>query len=343
MRIKKLIFTLFGLTFVVAALAAGWVYLDYQAFLERPLQVPAEGASLQVEPGTSMGRLAAELAERGMLKRPEYLRFLARSEGLGQKIKAGEYEVPAGLKPRAFLQLLVEGKVKLYSLTLVEGWNFRQVMAAVRQHPALKQTLSGADDAEIMRRIGQPDQHPEGWFFPDTYNFPRGLTDVEFLKRAHQTMRRELEAAWQGREKDLPLKNAYEALILASIIEKETAHPEEYGKIAGVFVRRLRKGMLLQTDPTVIYGMGENYDGNIRRKDLRTDTPYNTYTRAGLTPTPIAMPGRKSLQAAVHPTPGKSLYFVARCGGSHHFSATLAEHNRAVVKYQIRRRSNCGS
>ena len=229
------------------------------------------------------------------------------------------------------------GKSISHSLTLLEGWNIRQVRAAVAGHDALVHTLSDVDDAELMRRLDRADAHPEGRFFPDTYQFPRGMTDLEFLRRALQKMDEELAAAWAGRADDIPLKNAYEALILASIVEKETGQADERPAIAGVFSRRLTKGMKLQTDPTVIYGMGERFDGNIRKKDLREDTPYNTYVHHGLPPTPICMPGREALRAAVNPAPGRALYFVARGDGSHAFSATLKEHNAAVRRYQLKR------
>ena len=241
------------------------------------------------------------------------------------------------LKPDDLLALLVSGKSVGYSLTLVEGWNIRQVRAAVAGHEALKQTLEGVDDVQLMELLGLPGEHPEGRFFPDTYRFTRGMRDLDFLRRAQRKMDRELAAAWAEKSEDAPLKSPYEALILASIVEKETGQADERPRIAGVFARRLRKGMKLQTDPTVIYGMGERFDGNIRRRDLREDTPYNTYVHAGLPPTPIAMPGREALLAAVNPAPGKAIYFVAKGDGSHAFSATLAEHNAAVRKYQLKR------
>ncbi len=235
------------------------------------------------------------------------------------------------------LQQMVDGEVIQHTLTLVEGWSFKQVMVALRAHHAIRATLQGLTAAEIMSRLGYAGQHPEGRFFPDTYHFPKATSDIEFLRRAYSAMAERLEQEWVAREPDLPLKSAYEALILASIIEKESAVSAERAEIAGVFIRRLNKGMRLQTDPTVIYGMGEAYDGNIRRRDLRHDTPYNTYTRKGLPPTPIAMPGGEAIHAALHPASAESLYFVARGDGTHYFSATLEEHNRAVRKYQLKR------
>lgn len=232
------------------------------------------------------------------------------------------------------------GEVVQYSLTLVEGWNFRQLRSALQNQPKLQQTLDGLSDAEIMAHIGAPELHPEGRFFPDTYRFTRGTSDADLLRRAYARLEQVLEEEWQQRSEGLPYQNAYQALVMASIIEKETGVPEERGEIAGVFVRRLARGMLLQTDPTVIYGMGERYKGRITRTDLRTPTPYNTYTNAGLPPTPIAMVGREAIHAALHPADGTSLYFVARGDGSHVFSDTLDQHNRAVREYQLKRRAD---
>jgi UPF0755 protein len=234
--------------------------------------------------------------------------------------------------------MMISGKVRQYALTLVEGWNFRQVMDAVQSHPSLAHTLQGLENAAIMAQLGHPDEHPEGRFLPDTYHFPKGLSDVAFLQRAYDAMAQTLAQEWEGRAVGLPLQTPYEALILASIVEKETGLASERQAIAGVFVRRLEKRMRLQTDPTVIYGMGERYDGNIRKQDLLEDTPYNTYRRLGLPPTPIAMPGRDAIHATLHPDDSQNIYFVSRGDGSHHFSATLEEHNNAVIKYQLKGR-----
>jgi UPF0755 protein len=224
-----------------------------------------------------------------------------------------------------------------YSFTLVEGWTFQQVLEAVREQEALQGTFENLTAEAIMERLGHPGEHPEGRFLADTYHFPRGTTDLALLQRAYGAMQEFLQQEWDRRAADLPFKTPYEALILASIVEKETAVAEERPQIAGVFIRRLRKGMKLQTDPTVIYGMGERFDGNIRRRDLSENTPYNTYVHRGLTPTPISMPGRDAIRAVLHPADGKSLYFVAKGDGSHYFSATLQEHNKAVRKYQLKR------
>ena len=330
------IVTLLLLIFILAA-AGYWLWHDYQRFRSSPLQISGLGVNYQVKPGTSLMEVASDLSEKGILRQPFYLRALALDMGVSNKIKAGEYLILAKTTPEKLLDQLVRGKVLEYSLTLIEGWNFKQALAAVRIHPMIVQTLTSLSTDQIMERLGHAGVYPEGRFFPDTYLFPRGTTDADVLKRAYQRMEKVLAQEWQARAEGLPIKTPYEALILASIVEKETVVAGERTQVAGVFTRRLQKGMLLQTDPTVIYGMGDSYDGNIRRKDLRTDTPYNTYVHSGLTPTPIALPGREAIHAALHPADGDALYFVATGQGGHYFSATLKEHNQAVQKYQINR------
>ncbi|MEJ1356262.1 MAG: endolytic transglycosylase MltG [Candidatus Sedimenticola sp. (ex Thyasira tokunagai)] len=327
-----------GLLVILVSFLAAWAWMEHDRFIDTPLSLPQQGIDYQLAPGTSISRLARELQSQGIIESGLYLRLLARWDGSAGKIKAGEYHLAPGITPGQLLALLVSGKVVSHSLTLVEGWDIRQVLAAVRSHNALKQTLEGLSHKVIMERLGYPGQHPEGRFLPDTYHFPRGTTDLAFLKRAYHAMERRLAGEWEKRDKGLPLKTAEEALILASIVEKETGNAAERPMIAGVFVRRLHKRMKLQTDPTVIYGMGESFDGNIRRKDLKQDTPYNTYVHRGLTPTPISMPGADAIHAVMHPAAGKSLYFVAKGGGLHYFSNTLEEHNRAVRKYQLKKR-----
>lgn len=326
-----------GVAVVVAAGAGAWLWQDYRDFTDTALNIPGDGLEFAVKRGTSLGQVADELADRGIIRAHYYLRLLGRERGDANRIKAGEYALTPGLTPATLLDLLVSGRVIEYSLTLVEGWNFREVLEAVREHPVIVDTLSSdAKASDVMSQLGHPGQHPEGRFFPDTYLFPRGTTDVQVLARAFERMDEILAEEWDQRAPDLPLEDPYEALILASIIEKETGRADERAEIAGVFVRRLRKGMLLQTDPTVIYGLGDSFDGNLRRRDLEADNPYNTYRRAGLTPTPIAMPGREAIHAALHPADGDALYFVAKGEGAHHFSATLREHNRAVRRYQLK-------
>jgi len=333
-----LITRLLGIAVLLAVIVAGWLWSDYQDFARTPLSLPEDGLVLQVPPGTNLKVLARQLHAQGVLRNPDYLYWYARWKQLAHRIRAGEYLVEPGVTPVQLLEQFVEGKVLLHNLTLVEGWNFKQMMAAISASDVLRHELQGLSAEQVMQRIGHPGIHPEGRFFPDTYAFPRGTSDTDFLRRAFRKMQQELAAAWQQRSReDAMVQTPDEALILASIIEKETGVPEERAEIAGVFSRRLRIGMKLQTDPTVIYGMGDRYQGNIRRKDLREDTPYNTYVHKGLPPTPICMPGREAIDAALNPKDGKTLYFVSRGDGSHVFSETLEQHNAAVRKYQLKK------
>ncbi len=334
---RERLFKLGGVMLLALSIAVGWFGFGYQGFVDTPLKLPAEGVVVEVSHGTALTTVARRLQQQGVISSARYFVWMARFHGMAHQLRAGEYRAEAGMKPLVLLQHMVEGRVVQYSLTLIEGWNFREVMDAVRREPHMQHTLDGLTDSEIMQRIGHPGEHPEGRFFPDTYHFPRGLSDVEFLRRAYQEMSGVLSDEWQQRAPGLPLQTPDEALTLASIVEKETGLAGERPAIAGVFVRRLQKGMRLQTDPAVIYGMGLSFDGNLRKRDLTTDTPYNTYMHRGLPPTPIAMPGRESIHAALHPAEGDALYFVARGDGSHQFSATLEEHNRAVEHYQLKR------
>src|SRR5512143_2893000 len=277
--------------------------------LHAPLAIPADGTWLEVETGVSLRRVAAQLAERGLLPHPWLLTTYARATGEATRVRAGEYQLSPGTTPLSLLAKLVSGQVYLHQLTIVEGWRFTDLLRALRSNAAI--VASELDGPGIMNALGEPGVHPEGQFFPDTYSFPKGTADLDVLRQAHQELRARLDAAWQSRAPDTLLKSPYEALILASIIEKETALPSERRLIAGVFHQRLRRNMRLQTDPTVIYGLGENFDGNLRRDDLERDTPYNTYTRGGLPPTPIALPGAAALEAAVTPETGDAVYFVA--------------------------------
>jgi len=324
-----------GLLVLIAGIAVIFASQQYRRFLETPLNLPLKAYVLQIEPGTSGSNIIKHLAGSGFTRYSWHWRLLMRLEQ--PVIKTGEYQLNAGIAPRELLQLLSSGAVVQYRFTLVEGWTFRQLLQSLAKNDVLHQTLiqgssEGGDDVGTVMISSLGVDHPEGWFFPETYQFTRGDFDVDILRRAHEAMEKELENAWEARDIGLPLKSPYELLILASIIEKETGKEEERGQIAGVFVRRLQKGMRLQTDPTVIYGIGDSFDGNIRRRDLKTDTPYNTYTRSGLPPTPIAMPGRLSLLAAGQPVGGDALYFVADGTGGHTFSATLQEHQKAVNK-----------
>ena len=321
---------------LLAGLAIAWLAYDLFQFKQTPINL-SEKRLFVVEPGASLSKVAYQLQNQGVIDHPRYLTLLGRWYGQASRLKAGEYQLEPGLTPMQLLDKYVSGDVAQYALTVVEGWTFKEMLQAIHAHEKLRHTLKDASTEEIMQQLGSPGEHPEGRFMPETYHFTAGMTDLDFLKRAYNEMGQYLQQAWSQREQNLPYKTAYEALIMASIIEKETAVPAERPEIAGVFVRRLQKNMRLQTDPTVIYGMGDNFDGNIRRKDLRQDTPYNTYTRHGLTPTPIALPSAEAIDAALHPAEGESLYFVAKGDGSHYFSATLAEHINAVRKYQLKR------
>lgn len=321
---------LFTLFVVLAALmvgAAAW-------WLNQGLAVNADTVDLSVEPGTSVRGVAQAVSDAGVQVNPSLLYWWFRLSGEARQIKAGSYELQRGISPRSLLRKLVRGEESLRAVTLVEGWNFSQVRAALSKAEQLKPETQGLPADSIMTALGKPGVHPEGRFFPDTYTYAKGSSDLAVLKRAMRAMDNRLEAAWSQRRPDTPLKSPEQALILASIVEKETGRASDRAMIAGVFSNRLRVGMMLQTDPTVIYGLGESFDGNLRRSHLQTDTPWNTYTRVGLPPTPIAMPGKASLQAAVQPAPTKALYFVARGDGTSQFSASLDEHNRAVNKFQ---------
>ncbi len=323
---------------LVFALLAGGLALGAAAWwLHSPmvLNLPAGSAvlDLEIEPGTRAAQVAEAAVASGAQANLQLLQLWFRVSGQARAIKAGSYEITPGTTPRSLLSMLVRGDQTLKSITLVEGWSFGQVRAALQKAELLAPESIGLQPEMIMEKLGKPGIHPEGRFFPDTYTYAKGSSDMAVLKRAAKAMDKRLDAAWALRSPDTPLKSPEQALIMASIVEKETGKPTDRAQIAGVFTNRLRIGMLLQTDPTVIYGMGDKFDGNIRKRDLQTDTPYNTYTRSGLPPTPIAMPGKAALLAAVQPAPTKALYFVARGDGTSQFSATLDDHNRAVNKY----------
>ena len=321
---------LFAFFVVLAALVGGSAVW----WLNQRLAVNADTVDLSVEPGTSVRGVAQAVSDAGVQVSPSLLYWWFRLSGEARQIKAGSYEIERGISPRSLLRKLVRGEEALRAVTLVEGWNFAQVRSALSKAEQLKPETQGLTADLIMTALGKPGVHPEGRFFPDTYTYAKGSSDLAVLKRAMRAMDKRLEAAWSQRLPDSPLKTPEQALILASIVEKETGRASDRAMIAGVFSNRLALGMMLQTDPTVIYGLGESFDGNLRRRDLQTDTPWNTYTRAGLPPTPIAMPGKSALLAAVQPAPTKALYFVARGDGTSQFSASLDEHNRAVNKYQ---------
>lgn len=325
-----------GIIVIAVSFGLGWLMMDFRSFLETPLQGIEEPGSYVVAPGSSLIAVSQDLAARGHLSKPRFLVWYARWRGQADSIKAGEYQLRPGMRPAELLDQITRGEVMRYTLTVPEGWSFRQLLAAVQRHEKITPLLTAEmSDEEIMAELGYPGEHPEGRFFPDTYQFIAGTTDVALLRRAYEAMEARLQLAWEKRVPGLPLESPYEALILASIIEKETGAPDERRRIAGVFVRRLKLNMRLQTDPTVIYGLGEEYGGRLRTRDLRRDTPYNTYTRRGLPPTPIALPGADSLMAAVNPEEGDEIFFVSRGDGRHYFSSTLEMHERAVRKYQL--------
>lgn len=328
-RIRKWL----ALSITAAVLAGGW--LVYYAIM--PLKLLPSSQEIVIQPKSGLRSIANQLVAQGVLKEPWRFILLAKLLHKEQYLQAGSYTLNKNISPYHLLLSLNHGKTTQGSITFIEGRTFEQMRQKLAINDAVKQTIGGLSEQEILRQIGSSYNVAEGLFFPDTFYFDRNTTDIELLKISYNAMQSKLEKAWQKRDQNLPYKNSYEALIMASIIEKETGKADERPMIAGVFVNRLRLGMRLQTDPTVIYGMGLRFDGNIRKKDLSIDTPYNTYTRSGLPPTPIAMPGLAAIEAALHPADTKALYFVGRGDGSHAFSNNLAEHNRAVVKYQLKK------
>ena len=322
---KRLLLLVLILAAAVGGTVAWW--------LHAPLRLAGPTAELSIEPGTSPREVAQAWVNAGVQEPALWLYEWFRWSGQSRQIRAGSYEIQAGATPVTLLDKMVRGDEVLEQLRLIDGWNFHQLRAALVKAPSLKLTTAELSDAQLMEALGAPSVAPEGRFFPDTYAYSRGVSDLTVLKRAYKAMQHRLEAAWAQRAEGLPLKNMDEALVLASIVEKETGAAADRSLVAAVFVNRLRIGMPLQTDPTVIYGLGEGFNGNLHKRDLQADTAYNTYTRAGLPPTPIAMPGAASLQAALHPAASRALYFVSRGDGSSEFSEDLAAHNRAVDKY----------
>lgn len=326
---------------LLVLMGGGLLARDVWQQLNEPLALP-QGYLVEVPRGGSLSALLHDWRQRGFLtssRQRLYLAAYARITGQALRIKAGEYELRPGMSPVGLIELLVSGRGVLHELRITEGWRTIDALALVHQHDAIEQTLPPGDLAALMTALDRPALHPEGRFYPDTYRFPRGTTDIAFLKRAFDAMQEVLTQEWAARAAGLPYRGPDDALIMASIVERETGVIEERPEIAGVFVRRLQLGMRLQTDPTVIYGLGAAFDGNLRKRDLLADTPYNTYTRSGLPPSPICLPSRAAVHAALHPAPGKTLYFVSRGDGSHQFSETMTDHAAAVRKYQLRRRS----
>jgi len=318
------------LVLVGVLLLAGWFAYHVNA----PVQLPAVPYEFSIKSGSSLRSVAKQLADAGVLHDTWSFVLLSRLMGYASLLKAGDYELTENISPWQLLERVATGDVNQSEVRFIEGWTFSQLRRILNEHPAVRHDTAGLSDLEIMRLIGAGETTAEGLFFPDTYYFVRGNSDITILKRAYRAMQNNLATAWAGRAMNLPLTDAYQALILASIIEKETGREGDRTNIASVFVNRLRLGMRLQTDPTVIYGLGDKFDGNLRKKDLLTDQEYNTYTRRGLPPTPIALPGLASIQAAMNPAKTSALYFVAKGNGESHFSSNLTDHNRAVAKYQ---------
>ena len=336
---KRLVIALVAAA-VLLVIAGGAIAWKVDRFLAKPLQVPGSGASFEIPAGSSFRGVARRLAEEGFIETDRWYRVYARFSGQPVVVQAGEYLIAPDTTARALLEQFASGAVQLYSFTIIEGWNQRDLLKALHADEVLEATMTEEDWPALLEDLGAQVTHPEGLFLPETYRFPRGTTDRDLLRQAYGHMQDVLDEEWQGRADDAPVASPYEALILASIVEKETARADERHRIAGVFARRLEKRMRLQTDPTVIYGIGAGFNGNLTRTDLRTDTPYNTYTRRGLPPTPIAMPGRAAINSALHPAEGEELYFVATGlgDGSHKFSRTKAEHDAAVAEYLQRLR-----
>jgi len=322
-----------GIALLILSFAGGWMWMDYQSALHQPTLIN-KTVYIEIEKGDSLDRISNKLVAQKLAVKPFWFKVIAFQGNAFKKLKTGEYELTSGLTVPQILSLFVQGKTKQHIITFPEGWSFKEILLEIEKNPNIEHTLNGADFGDIMAKLKSDMQSPEGLFFPDTYFFEKHASDVSLLKRAYDKMQQVLQQEWHNKTEGLPFKTPYEALTLASIVEKETGSAAERPVIAGVFIRRLEQNMLLQTDPTVIYGMGENYQGDIKSKDLTTATPYNTYVISGLPPTPIAMPGRDALYAVLHPDKGDSLYFVARGDGTHEFSATLKDHTIAVDKFQ---------
>ncbi len=326
-----------GAFLILLLSAIAWQRVN--AYVDSPLPVD-EPRTLLIERGQGFNQIVADLEAARLVQQPIFLRIYARINGLAHRVKAGEYEVEPGLTLSGLMRKMIDGDTLRHHFTVVEGTTFAQLREQLAANRVLEQTLSELDDSEVMALLGEPEKHPEGMFLAETYQYLRGMSDLDLLRRARASLDEALAQAWEKRAPDLPYDSAYQALTMASIIEKETAVAQERPRISGVFVRRLQQGMRLQTDPTVIYGMGAEYKGNLRRADLLEKTPYNTYAIEGLPPTPIAMVGKDAIEAALNPEAGPWLFFVAKGDGSHHFSARLSEHNSAVRRYQLQRRED---
>lgn len=332
--IKKIVY-FFLVAGVILSLFMGYKFNQFQT---QPINLDVESELFTIYSGNTIRQVAQNLADKGYIEDPLMFITLAKIKDSKKHIKAGEFRIKSTHTPDDLIDLFKQGDAILYSFTIIEGWTFKQLLQAIKTDPVILQTINETDIPSIMAEISHAEEHPEGRFLPDTYYFPRGTTDISFLKRAYRTMQQKLQKEWEKREPDLPLNSPYEALILASIIEKETGAAFERPLISAAFIQRLKKKMRLQTDPTIIYGLGDDFDGNIRYRDLRKDTPYNTYLHKGLTPTPIALPGLDAIHSALNPAESEAIYFVSKGDGTHQFSKTLDEHNAAVSKYQLKGR-----
>lgn len=334
-RLIKKAFLLGILVFLVACSVLIYQFVRFQV---EPIHLSQDTQNFTIESGSNLRTISQNLGLEKIIADPWLFILMARIKGQENSLRAGDYELKAGQTSSELLDMFVKGQSIQYDFTIIEGWTFKQLLSELSRDPIILHTLQGKSNDQIIELLGISEEHPEGLFFPDTYRFPKDTTDVSFLRRAYRLMKKHLEREWKNRADNLPVKTPYETLILASIVEKETGAAFERPLIAGVFTQRLRKGMRLQTDPTVIYGMGDEYNGDIRFRDLRKDTPYNTYTRHGLTPTPIALPGLDAIKAVLHPEDTEALYFVSKGDGTHQFSKTLKEHNEAVSRYQLKGR-----
>lgn len=343
---KRLVVGL-SIVFTLALIALGVGAWQVNRFMATELTVPEAGIEFEIASGSSFSAVTRQLVDQGLIENDRWIRLYARWSGAASSVQAGDYFIKPGATPASLLKQFTSGAVRLYSFTIIEGWNSRDLLAALHATDPVTATMTDEDWPGLLSDLGASVAHPEGLFLPETYRFPRNTTDRELLAQAYTLMQKVLADEWRARDEAAGVKTAYEALILASIVEKETARADERQRIAGVFTRRLAKRMRLQTDPTVIYGLGPQFNGNLTRRDLQSDTPYNTYTRHGLPPTPIAMPGRAAIHAALNPAPGKELYFVATGlgDGSHTFSVTKAEHDAAVAAYlrRLRQQRHQGS
>lgn len=339
----KQLFKLIAFLVLLASFAGAWYWNEYNVFLQTPLSFSDDSGrteqSFTIHKGDRIKKIARTLQQQHFIEHPQYFWLYTRLSKKAEKIKAGEYTLTAGMTVEELVDRFVSGKVNLYALTIVEGWTLKEALAQIKKDPNLVHTLDDDAIKKLPELLNSPYKNLEGLIYPDTYKFPRGTTDLQFIRRAYKQMQKTLDQQWQQREKNLPFKTPYDALILASIVEKESGVSSERSKIAGVFIRRINKKMRLQSDPTIIYGMGEAYKGNIRRKDINKKTAYNTYQIDGLPPTPIAITGQEAIYAVLHPEKGKSLYFVADGSGGHIFTNSLKAHNRAVRKYILKKKN----